>query len=154
MRDAEEVRLVEAAAAISKAEGRGSALLWFGVLGSPLAWAGHLVGNYSLEEWFACSKSAKTQGEVLGVPVGTMSMLINTAMLAVAVASALVALTCWRRLRRIPTDGGQAVEASDDGTERARWMAFVGVVEGTLFIPVILLGYLPAVTLGICETTP
>ncbi len=82
-----------------------------------------------------------------------MSMLINTAMLAVAVASALVALTCWRRLR-IPADGGQAVEASEDDTERARWMAFCGVVEGTLFIPVILLGYLPAVTLGICETTP
>ncbi len=153
MRDAEEVRLVDAAAAISKAEGRGSLLLWFGVLGSPVAWAGHLVGNYSLEEWFACSKSAKTRGEILGVPVDTMSMLINTAMLAVAVASALVALTCWRRLR-IPTDGGQAVEASEDRTERARWMAFAGVVEGTLFVPVILLGYLPALTLGVCDTTP
>ncbi len=153
MRHAKEVELLKAAAAISQAEGRRSVLLWFGVLGSPVAWAGHLVGNYSLEEWFACSKSAKTQGEILGLPVHTMSMLINTAMLAVAVASALVALAQWRRLR-ISSEGGQAVEASEESTERARWMAFAGVVEGGLFIGIILLGYLPAVTLGVCETTP
>ena len=96
----------------------------FGVLGSPLAWGGHLVGNYSLEEWFACSESAKVQGEILGLGVHTVSVLLNTAMLTVAVASGLVAQACWRKPRG--QDG-------DERMERAQWMAFAGIVQGALF---------------------
>ena len=124
------------------------------LLGSPLAWAGHLVANYSLEEWFACSDSAKTRGEILGLRVDTMSILINTSMLALAVASALAAFKCWRALRHDTDLGGPDGDRSDESTARARWMAFTGVVEGTFFIGIILLGYLPPLTLGICETTP
>ncbi|MDQ4070408.1 MAG: hypothetical protein M3203_13210 [Actinomycetota bacterium] len=142
----ENVEEVEAAAEeISREEGRGSLLLWFAVLGSPLAWGGHLVGNYSLEEWFACSSSAQDPGRVLGLGVNTFSLLFNTAMLAVAVASGLVALRCWRRAR-VATDG--------ERLERARWMAFAGVVEACLFVGIIVLGYLPALTLDTCRFTP
>ncbi len=149
-----EAAVVQASEAITKEETRGSLSLWVGVLGSPLAWAGHLVANYSLEEWFACSDSAKTRGEILGVRVDTVSILINTSMLALAVASTFVALTCWRALRDHTDDGGRTGEPGKASTERSRWMAFVGVVEGTFFIGVILLGYLPPLTLGICATTP
>ena len=145
-----EEALEEAGEAISKEERRGSIALWFGVLGSPFAWLGHLGVNYSLEEWFACSESAHHKGEILGVGVKTVSLLFNSVMVAVAVLSGLVALRCWRKLKA--GDGG---ENEDDRAERARWMAFAGIVEAALFIGIILLGYLPTLMIDqVCETTP
>jgi hypothetical protein len=150
--DSEEARdeaLEEAAEEISKDERRRSVALWFGVLGGPLAWVGHLGGNYSLEEWFACSESAHHQGEILGVGVKTFSLLLNSAMVAVAALSGLVAYGCWKKLR-----GQSGDEDEDDTHERARWMAFAGIVEAALFLGIILLGYVPLLTLDVCETTP
>ncbi len=144
--EAREEALEEAAEEISKEERRGSVALWFAVLGGPIAWIGHLGINYSLEEWFACSESAHHKGEILGLGVKTVSVVANTAMLALSVLSGLVAYACWKKLR---AQGGD-----DDTAERARWMAFAGVVECALFTGIILLGYLPNLFLGTCETTP
>lgn len=141
-------RLEHASREITADETRRSLALWFGVLGSPLAWAAHLVVNYSLEEWFACSPSATDRGEVLGFGVDTVSIAFNSAMLAVAAASGLVAYSCWRRLR---SQGDDHPPGDEDRAPRARWMAFVGWVEGILFVAIILLGYLPPLTLGTCE---
>lgn len=127
---------------IDKEESRGSLGLWFAVLGSPLAWAGHLGVNYSIEEWFACSSSTTTPGRVLGISVDAFLVLFNTAMAAVALASLLVALSCRRKLRSAP---------EGESTQRARFMARAGVVEGALFLGIILLGYLPPLLLGTCE---
>jgi hypothetical protein len=145
--------LEESSVDISKDEGRRSLKLWFAVLGSPLAWAGHLGINYSVEEWFTCSRSAKEQGEFLGLSTNTLVLLINTAMLTVAVLSALAALSCWKSLRA-GADGGADDEGGDETAERARWMAFAGMVEGALFVGIILLGYLPALIIGSCEVSP
>ncbi|HEX2192849.1 MAG TPA: hypothetical protein VHH09_06605 [Acidimicrobiales bacterium] len=157
--------LEEAAEEVSKDERRRSVALWFGVLGSPLAWVGHLGGNYSLEEWFACSESAHEEGKVLGLGVEPFSLLFNSAMLALAVLSGLVAYRCWKKLQG-PGGGGdtgadQAGEGQSGGDEegsasrdRARWMAFAGIVEGCLFVGIILLGYLPGLFLDVCETAP
>jgi hypothetical protein len=143
-----EEELEEAAEEISKDERRRSVALWFGVLGSPLAWVGHLGVNYSLEEWFACSESAHDEGKILGVGVKTIVLVFNSAMLALAVLAGLVAYTCWKKLK------AQGGDEGDDTMERARWMAFAGIVEASLFVGIILLGYLPALTLDTCETTP
>ena len=137
--------LEEASEEISKDEGRRSLKLWFAVLGSPVAWAGHLGVNYSLEEWFACSRSNEHPGKILGIHSNTLSLLTNGVMLAVAVASGLVALRCWRQLK-----GKNAAEGGD----RARWMAFAGTVEGALFVGIILLGFLPGLVLQACEGSP
>ncbi len=145
-----EEALEEAGEEISKDERRRSVLLWFGVLGSPLAWIGHLGVNYSLEEWFACSESAHDKGEILGVGVKTISVVFNSAMVAIALLSGLVALGCWRKLR----DQNGDEQSGDDHMERARWMAFAGIVEAALFLGIILLGYLPSLMLDVCETTP
>ena len=146
--EAQEERLEEAAEQISKDERRRSVALWFGVLGGPVAWVGHLGVNYSLEEWFACSESAHEEGKILGVGVKAFSVVFNSAMLAVAVLSGLVAYTCWKKLK------AQGGDEGDDTRERARWMAFAGIVEASLFVGIILLGYLPLLTLDVCETTP
>jgi hypothetical protein len=145
--------LEEAALDVSKDEGRRSLKLWFAVLGSPVAWAGHLGINYSIEEWFTCSRSAKEQGEFLGLSTDALVLLVNTAMLAVAALSGLVALRCWQSLRPRAGEEGDD-EGLDETTDRARWMAFAGMVEGALFVGIILLGYLPILTMGTCETSP
>jgi hypothetical protein len=145
-----EEALEEAGEEISKDERRRSVALWFAVLGSPLAWVGHLGVNYSLEEWFACSESAHDHaGEILGIGVKTFSFGFNSAMVALAVLSGLVALRCWRKLQAQDGD-----ENGDELMERARWMAFAGIVEAALFLGIILLGYLPNLMLDVCETTP
>ena len=148
-----EEALEEAAEEISKDERRRSVLLWFAVLGSPLAWVGHLGVNYSLDEWFACSESAHDPGEILGVGVKTGSVLFNSAMVVVALASGLVALGCWRKLQAGAEEDGGNGEV-DDQVERARWKAFAGIVEAALFLGIIVLGYLPSLMLDVCETTP
>ncbi len=141
----EHTELEEAAEEVSKAEARGSLALWFAVLGSPLAWVAHLGISYSLEEWFACSSSARQRGEILGVGVDPIALVVNLAMAGVAAASGLVAYSCWRKL---------AGQEGDDTGERARWMAFAGMVEACLFLGIILLGLAPPLALGTCETTP
>jgi hypothetical protein len=130
---------------ITRREGRGSLTLWFGVLGSPLAWLGHLGLNYSLEEWFACSTATTDRGEILGFTVDQVSWTLNSLMALAAAAAGLAALSSWRRLTRA-SDG--------DVLERERWMAFAGMVEGVIFFGAILLGYLPPLLLDTCATSP
>ena len=146
--ESREEALEEAGEEISKDERRRSVALWFGVLGSPLAWVGHLGVNYSLEEWFACSESAHEEGKILGVGVKTVSVVFNSAMLALAALAGLAAYTCWKKLKAQNGDG------DGDTLERARWMAFAGTIEAALFLGIILLGYLPSLILHACETTP
>jgi hypothetical protein len=146
--------LEETSVDISKDEGRRSLKLWFAVLGSPLAWAGHLGINYSIEEWLTCSRSAKEQGEFLGLSTDALVLLVNTAMLAVAALSGLAAVSCWKSLRAAAGNDEGGEEGGDESTERARWMAFAGMVEGALFVGIILLGYLPTLIIGTCETSP
>jgi hypothetical protein len=130
---------------ITREETWGSRFLLFGVLGSPIAWLGHLGLNYSLEEWFACAPATTDRGEILGLGVDLVSVTLNSLMLLIAVASGLAAFGCWRRLRGA-TDG--------DSLDRARWMAFAGSAEGAVFTAIILLGYLPPLLLDTCATTP
>jgi hypothetical protein len=137
----------DAARAITATETTRSWRLWFAVLGSPLAWFGHLIVNYSLEEWFACSPSADHhQGQILGFSVRTVALTFNSAMVVVAAASGLAAFSCWRRLR--------LAGAGDEGLARARWMAVAGIVEAVLFLPIIFLGFVPPLLLHVCEIAP
>jgi hypothetical protein len=130
---------------ITRRESRGSRALWFGVLGSPVAWLGHLLLNYSLEEWFACSTATTDRGEILGFSVDEVSWTLNSLMVLTAAAAGLTALASWRRLRRA-SDG--------DVLEREQWMAFAGMVEGVIFVGAILLGFLPPLLLDTCATSP
>jgi hypothetical protein len=129
---------------ITRQESRGSTALWFAVLGSPLAWGGHLLLNYSLEEWFACSPSATDRGEILGFTVDQVSWTLNSVMALTAAAAGLTALASWRKLKRA-SDG--------DSLERSQWMAFAGMVEGAIFVGAILLGYLPPLLLDTCAVS-
>jgi hypothetical protein len=129
---------------ITRAEGLGSAGLWFGVLGGPIAWVFHMVIGYSLEEWFACSPSTTSPGEILGMDVRSIAILITIVFGAVATAAGLVAL---RYLRRAPGP-------RDEGSMRGRWMAVVGLMNSGLYLLIILGGFGPAFILQVCEVSP
>ena len=130
---------------ITRAETRGSALLWFGVLGGPIAWATQLILTYSLEEWFACAPATTDRGDVLGLDVTTVALLITAVLTVVAAASGLVALGCYRKLQN---NGGDEIRS------RARWMAVAGMMNSILYVIIILASFGPPIMLGVCEVSP
>ena len=130
---------------VTRRESRGSWLLWYGALASPAAWALQLIVNYSLEEWFACSPSAREPGRVLGLSVDGIAFLVTSALVVVSLSGLVVALGCYRKLR---ADGEDRVR------ERARWMALAGILNGFLYTIIILASYGVPALLENCRTTP
>ena len=122
-----------------------SALLWFGVLGAPAAWALQLTLNYSLEEWFACAPSTTATGEVFGYGVPTVALVVSSILGAVAVAAGLVSLSCYRKIAN-----GDADEIST----RARWMALAGIMNSVLYLIIIVASFGPPLLLDVCEVSP
>ena len=129
---------------ISRAETVGSWRLWFAVLGGPLAWLTQLVLAYSLEEWFSCAPSTTEVGEVLGVGVRSVALLITAAMGAVALAAGIAAASCLRK----------APEGDEDGARRIRWMAIAGLMNSVLYGLFIAVAIVPPLVLDVCETSP
>jgi hypothetical protein len=130
---------------ITRRESTGSMRLWFGVLAAPIAWVVQLLVNYSLEEWFACAPSTEAEGEILGLSVGSLALLVTTVLAAVAVVGLLVSLGCRRAL---------AKEDALPGIQRARWMAVAGIFNSILYLALIVASYGPPLLLGVCETSP
>lgn len=103
--------------------------LWFGLLGGPLAWAGHLgVAYYLVPD--ACA-------------AGSSALLHVVTFVAVAVAVAAIA-SAWR-VRR-------AAHPSDDGiaSERGAFAGVVGLALSSLFLLVILMEGLPPLLIDPC----
>lgn len=134
-----------AAEQITRGESRGSWLLWIAVLTGPLAWLLHLSVNYSLEEWFACSPATQTPGEILGLSVDTVALVVNALLAAATLGALLVAVSCWNKLRS---------KRNGDDITRAGWMALAGIMNSVLYLIIILFGFAPPFVLGICEVTP
>jgi uncharacterized membrane protein YhaH (DUF805 family) len=126
---------------VTKQEGSGSAALWFGVLGAPLAWAVQLVLNYAFEEWLTCTPGSTTPGRLWGIGVERWVTGVTGVVTAVAVFAMLVSLSCYRRLRDRDTSTG----------DRARWMAFAGIVNSGIFLLPIGLGFVSPMLLDTCR---
>lgn len=129
---------------ITRRETRGSASLWFGVLGAPAAWAIALLVGYSLEEWFACSPATVEEGSILGLGVRTIAIVVPATMLVVAVSAGLVA---WRCLNRVE-------DREEAALRRARWMAIAGIFNSILYGLAIATSLFAPAILEICETSP
>jgi putative membrane protein len=95
--------------------------LWFATLGSPIAWALHLVLCYPLV------------GMTCRVGSTLALWLVSLATLLVCLASLLVA---WFEARRLPAEGDEVVQ-------RGRFMARGGFWMGVLFLVVIIAETLP-----------
>lgn len=129
---------------ISRREGGGSALLWFGVLGGPAAWVLQLVVNYSLEEWFACSPANSQTGAILGLRVAPIALAVTGILGLVALAAGLVSINCYRRIN----------SSSDDISSRAKWMALAGIMNSVLYFVLIIVSFGPPALLTVCRTSP
>jgi hypothetical protein len=127
---------------ITKLETVESWKLWVGVLVGPLVWITHLVVGYSTEEWFACSPSATSTGEIVGLSVHQFIVVITIVAAALVTAAGAIALSSRRQLT-----------AQDDAPNRGRWMATVGVMNSVLYLLIILGGAAPLL-LDVCETSP
>ena len=128
--------------AVSRAEGRGSALLWFGVLAGPAAWSVEMIVGYGVEE-IACSTGSVGQ-ELEGVGVEPIIVVLTLFLGAVTAAAGLLAFGCLRRLRasRSAAAGG-----------RAEWMAIAGIATSAIFLVLILVNLFSVVYLGVCEVS-
>lgn len=122
-----------------------SALLWFGLLGAPAAWAIQLTLTYSLEEWFACSPSTTDEGLVLGASVPTVALVISVSLALVAVAAGLAALTSYRKV---------ANGNGDEVKTRTLWMARAGIMNSILYLIIIAASFGPPLLLDVCELSP
>jgi hypothetical protein len=100
-----------------------SFLLWLGVLGPPAAWAAQLVVGYGAEEADCSSGSGSFDGShavVVWLSVGAG---------VVALVSLLAAGWLWRATR----------DRSPDERGRIPFMATVGVLDGFVFLALIVL---------------
>lgn len=130
------------AEAITRAEGRGSWVLWTGMLTGPLAWSLQLGSNWLMAEVIACAPAAQAPGTILGLPLEGVVAGLNTVLLTATLLSGVLAL---RSLRAIGRRG--------DGSpgRRAEWMARAGVMTAALFIVVIATGFGPVVLVEACR---
>lgn len=118
---------------------REAFLLWFGVLGGPLAWGTQLVVGYGLEE-IACSNGTASNS-IWGLGVESAIWIVN----AVTAATALLAGIAARRARRAAARGSWP-----DPRGRASFMGTVGLLASGLFLLLIVVGSVALVFVDSC----
>ena len=115
---------------------RGSAGLWFALLGGPAAWVVALTVSY-----FSVHEVCRTQ--TILAP-----RLVSLATLIVAVAAALVARGIWTSVDARPST------SPDRPVERTRFLAQIGVLSGAVFGLIIFLQIIATVLLSSCHERP
>jgi hypothetical protein len=115
----------------------GPRLLWFGVGGGAVAWAGHLLAAWLGTE-LPC---ARGHDIVLGMGLRTTTALATLVPGVVALAAFLVALRAGRVLRRL---------APDRRVARAQFMAQIGAWMDAFALLMILFGGVAVATLSPC----
>jgi len=123
--------------------------LWFGVLAGPLLWFAQLNINYQWEEFLACSPANTHPGDVLGIPVKTWIVLVNSVATAGTLLALAVSIRCYRRTAVVAAGG---VGVKEHRRDVAHWMALAGVANSVLFLLLIVTGFGPAIILKQCQT--
>jgi len=126
--------------AITRAETRGSFLLWYGVLAPPIVWAAQLLLDFGLDESVACTPGARLSGMFLNVSVGTVVQIINGVAAVLTLLAIFVSYRCYRRL-----------QVSDKTVaNRARWMAMAGLFNGAIFFLITIMKFAVPAFLSPC----
>jgi hypothetical protein len=106
--------------------------LWSGILAGPIAWAFDLVISYSLVKWTCTSQRT--------------SVLQLVALLSL-VTIGIGALIAWRGLRQ----AAEPIAGGDEGLQRARFMAILGLASCALFALTVVAGAIPQFVLDACQ---
>jgi hypothetical protein len=120
---------------------RSGALLWFGVLASPLAWVTQLVTAYGLEE-AACSTGSGDVEPVLASGAEPAIAIVSIAAAVIALAGALAAFVVWR---------AAAADGEADPRGRIAFMAGAGLLGSLIFLAVIVLGGIALFPFDVCH---
>lgn len=129
--------------AITREETRGSARLWFGMVGGPIAWAVQLGADWFLVEVVACAPATGSTGVIGGLSANLLLALLNAVLLAVAAIAGLVS----RRSLRFLTRTGDSTTG-----QRALWMARGGVINSLVFGMLIAASYAALVLTRGCSS--
>jgi len=119
-----------------------SAVLWFGVLGPPLAWASHLLLGDGLCE-LGCNPGFQRR-EIYGLPFEFWDYLQTALFLAIVVAAGVLSFRAYRRLRAATLDNPTILG-------RARGMALAGVASAFIYGLLLVFGLLPPLFLKTCS---
>jgi len=115
---------------------RGSAGLWFAVLGGPAAWFVSLTVSY-----FAVHEVCRHQTAIA-------PRIVSVVAFAVAVAAAIGGRGIWTQVAAVEHREG------DRPVERTRFLAQIGVLGGTVFSLIILLQVVATLLLPSCRERP
>jgi hypothetical protein len=131
---------------VTRAETSQSILLWFGILGGPLAWTAEILVAADLAE-VLCYSGAEASGraQIYGVDVEVFLVALTAVLTLMCVAAGIVAGRCLLSLR-----------AAGDATtsRRATWMARAGVLVSILFGLATVIGLIPLYLLETCTSSP
>lgn len=114
-----------------------SPVLWFAVLGAPLAYAVQMGLGY----WLAEAECSPT-GEMWGISLSIWGLVVGAVAAAIAVAAGLTALRLFRRT-------GDYKGAPPPG--RTAFLAVVGMTVSSLFLVLILMSAAGILTYHVCN---
>ena len=112
-------------------------LQWFGLLGAPFAWVAQFVFGYAITE-AGCDPG----GRKYGIPIDAWTIAATAAAGTVAVLAGLASLATFRAT----ADAG-----SEPPAGRVHFLATIGMTVSVLFLFMILMGGLGAITLEDCR---
>ena len=119
--------------------------LWFGLAAGPLAWAGHLMASYLLDE--GTCKLGYRQSTVLGIP--THKAVLGSFTVAggiVTLAAGVVGFLAWRA-----TGAGHDPDELGPPVGRIQFMGLGGALVSAMFLVLILTeGVVNLVLLRVC----
>ena len=112
---------------------RGSAALWYGLLGAPFSFAIELLIIYAAVP-FDCARASRIDVSIIGA-----------ISLAVSLSAGFVSYRIWREL------GQDLPRQEDTRVDRTRLLAVIGLMFSGLF-SLLLLGHLLAIAMVGCPT--
>jgi len=122
-------------------------LIWFGVLGGPLAWASQFVANLGVT-LFRCDEPGRWE-----LPLHLLQVLIGAAGAAVALASSFVAVQLYRATAR-DRELSLRVRRGFGGEPpvgRIHFLAIVGLVVNFLALAIIVMTLVGGPALVVCQ---
>lgn len=105
-------------------------LLWFGLLGAPLAWSLQLLIGYAFSA-NRCFPGTQLQLHTPTTGINTALVVMTVVALLIAAAAGVTAWRSWKATHH--EEGGKEEEALEVGEGRTRFMALSGMLLSVLF---------------------
>lgn len=116
---------------------RLQALMWFGLLGAPIAWATQHVTGFGLSV-AACSAA----GRRVGVALDPLTIVVTAIAATIAAAAGVCAITVFRATRGV---------GDEPPGSRIHFLSIVGMTIAPLFVAIILMSGVGSVVQANCH---